>query len=292
MLRQTRNHHVQLSTMADAKANMLLTVSSLLITLSAPHILEPVLRLPALLLSVCCLLTIGLAVYTVMPKLPLGTSGKSKPDVQASTFNLLFFGDFAADLRLPTTTLPPRAEVTNFADTQNIDPSKPFVITWDYPTAPPSTDFVQVYIDQGHTEVFTTPELGAPGALDGAARSVTIPPGTLVPSFPYTLNIEIVQVGSINTTTYPAGPGLGGVFVSTALNMEVVYPQPVLSLLPGSNGAASIQVVAFPNSLVILQQSDNFGSWLDVSTNSAPDGTNLFPIVTISPSSRFFRARQ
>jgi hypothetical protein len=36
MLRQTRIHHVQLSSMADIKANMLLTMSSLVVTLCVP----------------------------------------------------------------------------------------------------------------------------------------------------------------------------------------------------------------------------------------------------------------
>lgn len=36
LIRQTRQHHVALSTMADQKANMLLTMSSVVLTLSLP----------------------------------------------------------------------------------------------------------------------------------------------------------------------------------------------------------------------------------------------------------------
>ena len=46
LLRQTRQHHVQLSSMADLKANLLLTMSSLVMTLSAPLLLQERLRLP------------------------------------------------------------------------------------------------------------------------------------------------------------------------------------------------------------------------------------------------------
>ena len=41
LLRQTRMHHVQLSSMADFKANILLTMSSVVMTLSVPHVFKP-----------------------------------------------------------------------------------------------------------------------------------------------------------------------------------------------------------------------------------------------------------
>ena len=94
MLRQTRMHHVQLSSMADVKANMLLTMATVVITLSAPHIMKPNLKWAALVLIAFCLLTIILATYSTMPKLPLLTKSDSRPDIKSPSFNLLFFGDF------------------------------------------------------------------------------------------------------------------------------------------------------------------------------------------------------
>lgn len=94
MMKQTRNHHVQLSYLADTKANMLLTISSVVITLSVPHIMTPGLRQGALVLIGFCLLTIILSTYAVMPKLPINIKTKSGVDAKSSHFNLLFFGDF------------------------------------------------------------------------------------------------------------------------------------------------------------------------------------------------------
>ncbi|MFQ5822849.1 MAG: Pycsar system effector family protein [bacterium] len=94
MLRQTRMHHVQLSSMADVKANMLLTMATVVITLSAPHIMKPHLKWAVLVLIAFCLLTIVLATYAAMPKLPLSLKHGSHPDVNSPGFNLLFFGDF------------------------------------------------------------------------------------------------------------------------------------------------------------------------------------------------------
>lgn len=94
MMRQTRHHHVLLSTMADTKANMLITTSSILITLSAPHIVEPTFQLPVIILGISCLLTIILAIYTLMPKVRPLAKGEPRPDLHSPGFNLLFFGDF------------------------------------------------------------------------------------------------------------------------------------------------------------------------------------------------------
>ncbi len=94
MMRQSRAHHVQLSMMADRKANMLLTIASVVITLSVPRIIEPQFMLSAVLLIGFCLLTIVLASYAVMPKHSKPSHHHGPPDVHDPGFNLLFFGDF------------------------------------------------------------------------------------------------------------------------------------------------------------------------------------------------------
>jgi len=94
MIKQTRTHHVQLSIMADSKANMLLTVATVVITLSVPHLVDPKLRWGMLVLIVFSFITIVLSTYAVMPKLPLMYKPDQKPDMQSPFFNLLFFGSF------------------------------------------------------------------------------------------------------------------------------------------------------------------------------------------------------
>lgn len=96
MLRQTRQHHVQLSQMADTKANMMLTVASLVITLSIAHLNEANLRFAALTLIVFCLLTVLAAAYAAMPKVPLINNVGQRPNLNRPDFNVLFFGDFAS----------------------------------------------------------------------------------------------------------------------------------------------------------------------------------------------------
>jgi hypothetical protein len=94
LVRQTRMHHAQLSSMADMKANMLLTMASVVITLSVRYIAEPHLKWATIILIFFCLLTVGLATYAVMPKIPFSLGTGTHPDISSPGFNLLFFGDF------------------------------------------------------------------------------------------------------------------------------------------------------------------------------------------------------
>ncbi len=63
---------MQLSSMADLKANMLLTMASIVVTLAAPQAMKAGSQLPLLVLIGFSLMTILLAAYAVMPKRPRG----------------------------------------------------------------------------------------------------------------------------------------------------------------------------------------------------------------------------
>jgi hypothetical protein len=94
LVRQTRMHHTQLSSMADMKANMLLTMASVVITLSIRYIAEPHLKWSTIVLIVFCLMTIGLATYAVMPKIPFLVKRETADITKTPAFNILFFADF------------------------------------------------------------------------------------------------------------------------------------------------------------------------------------------------------
>lgn len=95
LLRQTRAQQMQLSAMADLKANILLTAATVVITLSIRYLTQPGLQGPAVVLMLFSTLTVLLAAYAVMPKLPLRSRHGEDVDVTAPSFNLLFFGDFS-----------------------------------------------------------------------------------------------------------------------------------------------------------------------------------------------------
>ncbi len=94
MLKQTRNHHVQLSSLADSKANMLITAASLVLTLSIRYVMDPDLKWISICLISFCILTILLAAYSAMPKISVFFKEQGRNAADNSKFNILFFGDF------------------------------------------------------------------------------------------------------------------------------------------------------------------------------------------------------
>lgn len=92
ILRTAQQHHVHLSAMADTKANIIITVSSIVLTLSLGRLAEPGLRVAVLILIGFTLLALLLAILAVLPKYrPLRLDSDQLPP----HFNLLFFGHFS-----------------------------------------------------------------------------------------------------------------------------------------------------------------------------------------------------
>ncbi|HEY3054522.1 MAG TPA: Pycsar system effector family protein [Thermoanaerobaculia bacterium] len=86
LLRTIQQHHVQLSVMADTKASILITVSSIVATIALSRANEPHLRPALLTLAAACLIALVLAIVAVLP-----TFSKKR-----GLRNLLFFGHFAS----------------------------------------------------------------------------------------------------------------------------------------------------------------------------------------------------
>lgn len=91
-LRTAQQHHVALSSMADTKANIIITCSSIVLTLTFGRIGDPELRTSVLTLGGFTLLALLLAILAVLPKYrPIKLRDENLPP----GFNLLFFGHFA-----------------------------------------------------------------------------------------------------------------------------------------------------------------------------------------------------
>lgn len=97
MFRTTSTNHLQLSAMADSKANIMISTNSIIISLILSVLVRkleewPGLILPTILLTGVCLLATVFAILAVRPNI---TSGRfSREDIDQKTTNLLFFGNF------------------------------------------------------------------------------------------------------------------------------------------------------------------------------------------------------
>jgi hypothetical protein len=92
LFRIVMQNHLQLSALADHKANMIITVCAIIISLLVKEIVDPQLRYTVVTLALTCLVTILLAVYSTLPTY----EGKKEGALKAKNpnFNVIFFGDF------------------------------------------------------------------------------------------------------------------------------------------------------------------------------------------------------
>ncbi len=93
LLSETRRQLIDFSNMADTKANILLSVSSVLMTISITRLNDPALRVAVLVLGAFMLITITLALLTVTPSVDFSPKRKKSPGDRE--FNPLFFGNYS-----------------------------------------------------------------------------------------------------------------------------------------------------------------------------------------------------
>lgn len=97
MLRLTSSNHIQLSEMADSKANILISVNAIIISVILSVLLrklqtDPYLTIPTLIFLTAAVITIVIAILATRPKVNEGTF--MEEDVRNKKTNLLFFGNF------------------------------------------------------------------------------------------------------------------------------------------------------------------------------------------------------
>jgi hypothetical protein len=83
------------SSMADTKANIMITVCSIVLTIGVTQMSSPLLRWPLVLLTLSTFVSLLLAILAVLPsgRYPRRPDGSTGPDVPG--FNPLYFGHFA-----------------------------------------------------------------------------------------------------------------------------------------------------------------------------------------------------
>jgi predicted metal-dependent HD superfamily phosphohydrolase len=97
MLRLTSENHLKLSDMADHKANILISVNAIIISVILGVLMRklseaPFLTIPSILFLLVAVTTIVISILATRPKLTGGTF--SEQDVLDKKTNLLFFGNF------------------------------------------------------------------------------------------------------------------------------------------------------------------------------------------------------
>ncbi|MBV6643981.1 MAG: HD domain-containing protein [Cyclobacteriaceae bacterium] len=97
MFRLTSKNHLDLSGMADNKANIMISINSIILSVLVSVILRkleeyPHLMIPSLIMTIVCLITIVFAILATRPNVSRGKF--TRDDIHQKKTNLLFFGNF------------------------------------------------------------------------------------------------------------------------------------------------------------------------------------------------------
>lgn len=97
MFRITSKNHMELSAIADNKANIMISINSIILSVMVSVLIRkleeyPHMTIPAVLLTVVCLTTIVFAVLATRPNVSKGKFERN--DITNKETNLLFFGNF------------------------------------------------------------------------------------------------------------------------------------------------------------------------------------------------------
>ncbi|MEQ8239063.1 MAG: DUF5706 domain-containing protein, partial [Cyclobacteriaceae bacterium] len=97
MFRLTSKNHLDLSGMADNKANIMISVNSIILSVIVSVLIRkleeyPHLTIPALIMTTVCLATIVFAILATRPNVSKGVF--TEEEIMSKKTNLLFFGNF------------------------------------------------------------------------------------------------------------------------------------------------------------------------------------------------------
>jgi len=97
MFRTTSKNHMELSAIADNKANIMISINSIILSVMVSVLIRkleeyPHMTIPAVLLTIVCLTTIVFAVLATRPNVSKGKF--ERYDIINKETNLLFFGNF------------------------------------------------------------------------------------------------------------------------------------------------------------------------------------------------------
>lgn len=210
-------------------------------------------------------------------------------NVQAATSNQ------TVNVTFPTTNVmaqPAAPHVTNYTATQSVNPTLPFVLAWDAFPGGTAADYVHVAIGN----VFSSTNVGSPGALPGTATAITIPAGTLQTGTNYDCWIYFYRyTATTNGSSYATV-----VYRATATDFNLSTSSGaasgplVLTNAVYSPANFSFDVLCSPGQTVTVECRTNLaaGGWTPLLTTNSP-GSRFRSVAPQATTNRFlfFRAR-
>lgn len=148
---------------------------------------------------------------------------------------------------------PSTPHISNFTAAQSVNPAADFPLTWDLFSGGNVNDYVQFQLknSSGNT-VFSTPQPGQPGALNGTHSSFLIPRGLIPPGQTNQGRLIFAKMAALDTNTYPGATAAAVytkrlLFSLAATGARDTSPPSLASSspAPGQAGVPTNAVVAF-----------------------------------------------
>ena len=95
ILRVNHGNQMRLNLMADAKANIMITVASVVFSIAIANLDNELIRWPLLTFAFGCFFALLFAIFAIIPKTDYPKDGAGDIDRKSPLFNPLFFGHFA-----------------------------------------------------------------------------------------------------------------------------------------------------------------------------------------------------
>lgn len=187
---------------------------------------------------------------------------------------------------------PGAPHVANYTAAQSVNATQAFVLTWDAFPGGTAADAIQVEIG----DVFSSTNVGSPGALTGTATSLTIPAGKLQPGTTYDSWISFYrQVSTTNGSSYVTWVYRATFTDFTLATASSSGPSLVLTNAVLAPANFSFDVLCATGQTVTVEYRTNLalGQWRTLLTTNSP-GSRFRAIAPQATTNRalFFRANR
>ncbi len=182
---------------------------------------------------------------------------------------------------------PNAPHLTNFAAAQVVNPAQPFQLGWDAFQGGTAQDCIHLDIYGG---AFQTPALGAAGALNGLARSATIPAHTLLPNHDYDGSVTFYDL--VLTTNANGYISLVYRSAVTEFTLRTVSDAPSLGVIRTATNTVVISW-PLPEAGWRLQWCGNLAAtppvWTEIPPPYQNDAASLYRSEPVASGNRFYR---
>ncbi|MFO1513939.1 MAG: hypothetical protein U1F83_13650 [Verrucomicrobiota bacterium] len=213
--------------------------------------------------------------------------------------NYTFFAQAATSnqtviMNLPTTNSLPQPgapHLTNYLAAQSVNPNQPFVLGWDAYAGGTAADYIDVDIGTA----YLSPDPGLPGALNGTARTFTIPAGVLQPNSNYLSRVGFFHFVGTTNTSYAAA-AFRATYIEFSLITTSATPtgQLILTNANWTPSAFSFDVLCTNGQTVTVEYTNKLSAapWPKLLTTNSP-GPKFHVVSTqaVLYPSLFYRAR-